>query len=161
MSSKIVINIHTNTDDEATVTKQTGMSDSVPAPPASDASDMHEAAAGSMSIGAGETAFSGSAPAPPRDDAADERSPDNDISEAGPPDFSDDMTFSKSESDTSMQGDAPTPPANHPDIAGDDSVTSGSSGPPMPPSDDDDTDGNNDSGKKKGSKGSGGKKKEK
>jgi len=160
MSSKIVINIHTNTDDEATVTKQTGMSDSVPAPPASDASDMHEAAAGSRSIG--QAALSGGAPAPPRDDTADERSPDNDKSEAGPPEFSDDMTFSKSESDTSMQGDAPIPPANHPDIAGDDSVTSVSSGPPMPPSDDADADeDDNDSGKKKGGKGSAGKKKKK
>jgi len=160
MSSKIVINIHTNSGDEAIVSKQLGMSDSVPEPPSSDGNDMHEAAGGAMSMGAGQAASQAGAPAPPRDDdAADVRSPDNDKPDAGPPELSEDIR--SSESDMSQHGDAPTPPANHPDIAGDDSVTSGSSGPPMPPSDDNSEGEDDDSGKKKSSKGSGGKKKKK
>lgn len=155
MSSKIEINIITQADDEADVSKKFGMSDSVPAPPASDGiesfgtpgSDMHE------------FAMAEDAPAPPVEAAEEGNLVAGEAAAAGPPEFSDDMVSLSGGSAGDASGGAPSPPSDHPDVAGDVTGTGMGSGPskPAPPADESDSDEDKESGK--GKKGSGGKKK--
>lgn len=179
MSSKIVINIHTQGDTGDETDIQSHMAnghrgeDSVPAPPSMDAGSDH---AGSL-ISSSAVA---DAPAPPADDrGTGDHDHDFDAEVemgAGPPKVSDsdaeDMISS-----IDAEGN-PTPPANHPDIAGDDTgmtgtasqMVQGGGGKPGPPSDtegesdsdsasDDENGSSKSKSKGKGKKGSGGKKK--
>jgi hypothetical protein len=148
MSSKIVINIVTQGDDEAVLSEQMAVSDTaVPAPPASD--NMGRAGADNAATGA----FVG-APAPPQDASMDN---DIDMPAEGPPSFSDDISSFATATD--LSGGAPSPPSNHPDIAGDVTgvLMSGSGASPAPPQMDSDMD--DEKSNEKGKKGSGGKKK--
>lgn len=154
MSSKIEINIITQADDEAVVSERFGMSDSVPAPPSSDVSDL----SGSSGSDMHEFASAGDAPAPPVE-TAEEGSLTAGETAAGPPEFSDDMVSLSGGSAGDASGRAPSPPRDHPDVAGDITGTGMGSEPskPAPPLDESESDEDKES--KKGKKGSGGKKK--
>ncbi|WP_340105290.1 hypothetical protein [Rhodohalobacter sp. 8-1] len=155
MSSKIVINIITNTDDDAVVSEQLGVADSVPAPPLSDDFSI------SGKSGAGKHAvMQADAPVPPADTGqAGEMSAGEPA--AGPPEFADEMTKSSAAFADRVSGGEPAPPSDHPDVAGD--VTGfgamGSSGTPGPPEAEPEDEEGEESGESKGKKGSGGKKK--
>lgn len=151
MSSKIVINIITNADDDAVVSEQLGVADSVPAPPPSDDFSM------SGTSGAGTHAvMQADAPAPPADTG---QAGDLSAGEpaAGPPEFADEMITSEAAFTERLSGGEPAPPDDHPDVAGD--VTGfgsmGSQGTPGPP----EAEPEDEKGEGKRKKGSGGKKK--